>query len=126
MISIVVIILIIALVVIIYAGKHMYLNYQKHEEAKIKEKVHRVLKKKGWEKRIKTEEPTFTLNTGYNYLEVTYKDEPYNTYQYDVDDNGKITGDANLKDKYNKYWNNKKKREKYKKRHHFDEKYDLK
>ena len=52
---------------------------------------------KGWEDKIKTEKPNFTLNTRENNVEVTFKDEPYNTYQYDVNDDGKVTGDAELK-----------------------------
>ncbi|MCY1585108.1 DUF3139 domain-containing protein [Staphylococcus pettenkoferi] len=83
-------------------GLHIYSNYHKHEEAKTKAKVHRVLKDKGWENKIKTEKGFFTLNTGDNDVEVTYKDDPYNVYQYDVDDNGKVTGDAVLKEKYDK------------------------
>ena len=114
---IILIALIVVPILIFILGKHIYFNYQNHEEAKTKAKVHRVFKKKGWEDKIKTEEAVFTLNTGDNYLEVTFKDEPYNTYQYDIDDNGKITGDAFLKEKYAKYSNDKK---------HFEEKYDLK
>lgn len=53
-------------------GLHIYSNYQKHEEAKTKAKVHRVLKDKGWENKIKTEKGFFTLNTGDNDVEVTY------------------------------------------------------
>lgn len=87
------------------------------KKLKPKQKFTVSLRKKGWEDKIKTEEAVFTLNTGDNYLEVTFKDEPYNTYQYDIDDNGKITGDAFLKEKYAKYSNDKK---------HFEEKYDLK
>ena len=67
------------------------------KKLKLKAKVHRLLKQKGWEDKIKTEKPNFTLNTRENNVEVTFKDEPYNTYQYDVNDDGKVTGDAELK-----------------------------
>ncbi|MBU5272045.1 DUF3139 domain-containing protein [Staphylococcus caprae] len=107
-------------------GKFIYFNYQSHEEAKTKAKVHRVLKKKGWEDKIKTEKPNFTLNTRENDVEVTFKDEPYNTYQYDVNDDGKVTGDAELKMKYKERFDNDKKYREYRKRHRFEEKYDLK
>ncbi|OHS41584.1 DUF3139 domain-containing protein [Staphylococcus sp. HMSC62A08] len=126
-IGIIVIILIIISVLILLTVSH-YSNYKKKEEAKTKTKVHRVLKQKGWENKIKTEEPIFTFNTGDNYLEVTYKEEPYNTYQYyyDLDDDGKVTGEAVLKEKYQRYDLNKNKYKEYRKRHHFEEKYDLK
>ncbi|MCU5747131.1 DUF3139 domain-containing protein [Staphylococcus sp. SQ8-PEA] len=98
--GIIIIILIIALVLIFNIGKYIYLGYQKHEEDKTKAKVHHELKKRGWENKIKTEEGVFTLNTGNNYTEVTFKDDPYNNYHYDFEENGRITGDAILKDKY--------------------------
>ncbi|MEJ7174462.1 DUF3139 domain-containing protein [Staphylococcus caprae] len=107
-------------------GKHIYFKYQSHEEAKTKAKVHRVLKKKGWEDKIKKEEAAFTLNTKENNVEVTFKDEPYNTYQYDVNDDGKVTGDAELKMKYKERFDNDKKYREYRERHRFEEKYDLK
>lgn len=85
-----------------------------------------MLKQKGWEDKIKTEKPNFTLNTRENNVEVTFKDEPYNTYQYDVNDDGKVTGDAELKMKYKERFDNDKKYREYRKRHRFEEKYDLK
>ena len=46
------------------------------------------------------------MNTRENNVEVTFKDEPYNTYQYDVNDDGKVTGDAELKMKYKERFDN--------------------
>ena len=74
--------LIVVPILIFTIGKHIYFSYQKHEEDKLEAKVHHVLKKKGWENKIKTEKPNFTLNTQERDVEVTFKDEPYNTYQY--------------------------------------------
>ena len=123
---IILIALIVVPILIFTIGKHIYFSYQKHEEDKLEEKVHHVLKKKGWENKIKTEKPNFTLNTQERDVEVTFKDEPYNTYQYDVNDDGKVTGDADLKMEYQERFDNDKKYREYRKRHHFEEKYDLK
>ena len=123
---IILIALIVVPILIFTLGKHIYLNYQKHEEDKLEAKVHSVLKQKGWENKIKTEKPNFTLNTGERDVVVTFKDEPYNTYQYEVNDGGKVTGDAELKMKYQERFDNDKKYREYRKRHHFEEKYDLK
>ncbi|MCU5746825.1 DUF3139 domain-containing protein [Staphylococcus sp. SQ8-PEA] len=125
-IGIVIITLIIILIVAFIICKHMYLDYQKHEEAKLRHKVHHVFKQKGWEDKIKDEENIFTLNTGDNDLQVTFKDEPYNTYTYSVDEDNKVRGDAVLKDKYDKDFESKKKYKEYLKRIHFKETYDLK
>ena len=46
------------------------------------------------------------MNTRENNVEVTFKYEPYNTYQYDVNDDGKVTGDAELKMKYKERFDN--------------------
>ncbi|MGN4156149.1 DUF3139 domain-containing protein [Staphylococcus auricularis] len=70
--------------------------YQKQEEKKLRQEVHQIFKQKGWEDKVKSEENIFTFNTGDNYLEVVFKDEPYNVYQYDTEKNGKVTGDAFL------------------------------
>ncbi|MCU5746824.1 DUF3139 domain-containing protein [Staphylococcus sp. SQ8-PEA] len=125
-IGIIIISLIIILIVAFIMGKHLYLGYQKQEEAKTKAKVHRELKKRGWEDKIKTEKPSFVLNTGENDVEVTFKDEPYNTYTYSFDDDNKLTGEAILKEKYDKYFDSKKKHKDYIRRPHFEEKYDIK
>lgn len=118
--------LIVLPILIFTIGKHIYFSYQKHEEDKLEEKVHHVLKKKGWENKIKTETPNFTLNTQERDVEVTFKDEPYNTYQYDVNDDGKVTGDADLKMEYQERFDNDKKYREYRKRKPFEEKYNLK
>ena len=60
--GIIVIILIIISVLILLTVSH-YTNYKKWKKLKPKQKVHRVLKQKGWENKIKTEEPIFTFNT---------------------------------------------------------------
>ncbi|UIK38840.1 DUF3139 domain-containing protein [Staphylococcus epidermidis] len=118
--------LIVVPILIFTIGKHIYFSYQKHEEDKLEAKVHHVLKKKGWENKIKTEKPNFTLNTQERDVEVTFKDEPYNTYQYDVNDDGKVTGDADLKMEYQERFDNDKKYREYRKRKPFEEKYNLK
>ena len=118
--------LIVVPILIFTIGKHIYFSYQKHEEDKLEAKVHHVLKKKGWENKIKTEKPNFTLNTQEHDVEVTFKDEPYNTYQYDVNDDGKVTGDADLKMEYQERFDNDKKYREYRKRKPFEEKYNLK
>lgn len=118
--------LIVVPILIFTIGKHIYFSYQKHEEDKLEAKVHHVLKKKGWENKIKTEKPNFTLNTQERDVEVTFKDEPYNTYQYDVNDYGKVTGDADLKMEYQERFDNDKKYREYRKRKPFEEKYNLK
>lgn len=43
---IILIALIVVPILIFILGKHIYFNYQNHEEAKTKAKVHRVLRKK--------------------------------------------------------------------------------
>ncbi|MBC3087800.1 DUF3139 domain-containing protein [Staphylococcus capitis] len=118
--------LIVVPILIFTIGKHIYFSYQKHEEDKLEEKVHHVLKKKGWENKIKTEKPNFTLNTQERDVEVTFKDEPYNTYQYDVNDDGTVTGDADLKMEYQERFDNDKRYREYRKRKPFEEKYNLK
>ena len=118
--------LIVVPILIFTIGKHIYFSYQKHEEDKLEAKVHHVLKKKGWENKIKTEKPNFTLNTQERDVEVTFKDEPYNTYQYDVNDDGKVTGDEDLKMEYQERFDNDKKYREYRKRKPFEEKYNLK
>lgn len=118
--------LIVVPILIFTIGKHIYFSYQKHEEDKLEAKVHHVLKKKGWENKIKTEKPNFTLNSQERDVEVTFKDEPYNTYQYDVNDDGKVTGDADLKMEYQERFDNDKKYREYRKRKPFEEKYNLK
>ncbi|MCG1434935.1 DUF3139 domain-containing protein [Staphylococcus epidermidis] len=118
--------LIVVPILIFTIGKQIYFSYQKHEEDKLEAKVHHVLKKKGWENKIKTEKPNFTLNTQERDVEVTFKDEPYNTYQYDVNDDGKVTGDADLKMEYQERFDNDKKYREYRKRKPFEEKYNLK
>ncbi|WP_278926430.1 DUF3139 domain-containing protein [Staphylococcus auricularis] len=70
--------------------------YQKHKEEKIQQEIHQIFKQKGWEDKVKSEENMFSYNTGYNYYEVVFKDEPYNVYQYYYDDDNKIVGDAFL------------------------------
>ncbi|MBU5271192.1 DUF3139 domain-containing protein [Staphylococcus caprae] len=95
-----IIVIIVAIVIALVArGMH---KHEKQEEAKLRHKVHHVFKQKGWENKVKTERNIFTFNTGYNDLEVTFKDEPYNTYTYSIDEDNRVTGDAVLKDKYDK------------------------
>ncbi|MDU5815663.1 MAG: DUF3139 domain-containing protein [Staphylococcus sp.] len=101
-------------------------NYVKHEEAKLKQKVHHIFKQKGWEDKVKEEKNIFTFNTGDNDLQVTFKDEPYNTYTYSIDENNKVYGHAVLKDEYDKDFDSKKKYKEYLRKMRFEEKYDLK
>ena len=79
----------------------MYKNMKNTEENKLNQRVHRIFKHKGWEEKLKRKN-IHTFNTGYNDLEVTFKDEPYNTYTYSLDEGNRVTGDAVLKDKYDK------------------------
>lgn len=96
------IIFIVLLIVLtlIFSIVHHYANVQKHEEAK--------LKQKGWEDKVKEEKNIFTFNTGDNDLQVTFKDEPYNTYTYSIDEDNKVYGNAVLKDEYDKDFDSKK------------------
>ncbi|MDU6181019.1 MAG: hypothetical protein E6633_13130, partial [Staphylococcus lugdunensis] len=80
----------------------------------------------GWEDKVKEEKNIFTFNTGDNDLQVTFKDEPYNTYTYSIDENNKVYGHAVLKDEYDKDFDSKKKYKEYLRKMHFEEKYDLK
>ncbi|UTP75806.1 hypothetical protein NFD60_13510 (plasmid) [Staphylococcus epidermidis] len=82
--------------------------FKKHEEAKLKQKVHHIFKQKGWEDKVKEEKNIFTFNTGDNDLQVTFKDEPYNTYTYSIDEDNKVYGNAVLKDEYDKDFDSKK------------------
>ena len=88
--------------------------------------VHHIFKQKGWEDKIKEEKNIFTFNTGDNDLQVTFKDEPYNTYTYSIDEDNKVYGNAVLKDEYDKDFDSKKKYKEYLRKMHFEEKYDLK
>lgn len=112
--------------VLILLTVHHYAKVQKHEESKLRQKVHRVFKKKGWEDKIKEEENIFTFNTGNNDLQVTFKDEPYNTYTYSIDEDNEVYGHAVLKVEYDKDFGSKKKFKEYLRKIHFKEEYDLK
>lgn len=106
-IGIIFIVLLIVLT-LIFSIVHHYANVQKHEEAKLRQKVHHIFKQKGWEDKVKEEKNIFTFNTGDNDLQVTFKDEPYNTYTYSIDENNKVYGHAVLKDEYDKNFDSKK------------------
>ena len=95
--------------VLILLTVHHYAKVQKHEEAKLRQKVHHIFKQKGWEDKVKEEQNIFTFNTGDNDLQVTFKDEPYNTYTYSIDEDNKVYGNAVLKDEYDKDFDSKKK-----------------
>ena len=114
-IGIIFIVLLIVLT-LIFSIVHHYANVQKHEEAKLKQKVHHIFKQKDWEDKVKEEKN----------LQVTFKDEPYNTYTYSIDENNKVYGHAVLKDEYDKDFDSKKKYKEYLRKMHFEEKYDLK
>ncbi|MDN4533022.1 DUF3139 domain-containing protein [Staphylococcus auricularis] len=94
-----VVIIVIILITLVAINMHMY---QEHEEAKVRDRVHHVLKQKGWDDKVESEENIFTFNTGHNFLYVTFKDEPYNTYTYFIDEDNKVKGHPVLKDEYNK------------------------
>ncbi|MBM0868228.1 uncharacterized protein DUF3139 [Staphylococcus auricularis] len=94
-----VVIVMIIFITLVAINMHMY---QEHEEAKVRDRVHHVFKQKGWDDKVESEENIFTFNTGYNDLEVTFKDEPYNIYTYSIDDDNRVTGEPVLKDEYNK------------------------
>ena len=111
-IGIIFIVLLIVLT-LIFSIVHHYANVQKYEEAKLKQKVHHIFKQKGWKDKVKEEKNIFTFNTGDNDLQVTFKDEPYNTYTYSIDENNKVYGDAVLKDEYDKDFDSKKKYKEY-------------
>lgn len=53
-IGIIFIVLLIVLT-LIFSIVHHYANVQKHEEAKLKQKVHHIFKQKGWEDKVKEE-----------------------------------------------------------------------
>lgn len=97
-----VVIVLIIVIILVGIGIHMYKKHEEHEENKLNQRVHRIFKHKGWEEKIKKEENIHTFNTGYNFLQVTFKDEPYNLYTYSIDEDNRVTGDAVLKDKYDK------------------------
>lgn len=100
--------LVIILIVVFYFLRFNYISYKEIDLA---------IQQHHFQNKIQNEEKHYDIKQYGYFKEVKYKDEPYNTYQYDIDDNGKITGDAFLKEKYAKYSNDKK---------HFEEKYDLK